>query len=244
MGKRLLRLVLSLAGALALHLGGVARAQDGPAQSGPDVNDQYRCEANWTRCAYFRCPPGEVCTRTSDWETRDYSRGVDGDVSARDQFSTGEPAAAPSFDRRYERSDASGQAYDRRYDQRSDAGGYDERYSGRRGEGYDEDGYDVRRDEGGVNDYARNGGSPRAMSAPTGEDEDQNTDPRDEPGYSYQRAPSGPPARQDRRPEWRCADDGYRCAYFRCDADGDDCHRISGWASRADIDRRPDWDGW
>jgi len=253
MAKRPFLMILSLAGALELGaLGGAVQAQDDAARSGAGVDDQYRCEANWTRCAYFRCPPGRACARTSDWETRDYSRGVDGDAPAHDQFSTGDPAAAPGFDRRYDRSDATGQAYDRRHDQGADAGGYDERYDGRQGEGYDEDGYDRRRDQGGVNDYARNGGyagtvpgqAGPAETAPPGDDQDQDAAADDAPSYRYQHAPTETQAWQNRRTDWRCTEYGNRCAYFRCDSDGENCRRISGWSSRADADRRPDWDGW
>jgi hypothetical protein len=31
---------------------------------------------------------------------------------------------------------------------------------------------------------------------------------------------------------WRCDREADRCAWFRCEADGDDCRRISGWQQR------------
>ncbi|MBS0409391.1 MAG: hypothetical protein JSR86_05710 [Proteobacteria bacterium] len=247
---------ISLAGALCLAFAaGAARAQvDAPIGSGPTpggYGDQYRCDRTGTRCATFRCDPGQACARTGDWEPRDYSRGVDGDAPAYDNFTTGDPAASTSFDRRYDRSDASGQGYDRRFDAQPGSGGYDERYTRRQGQGYDEDGYDFRRDPGGVNDYARNSTpptyaptTPPADETATTDDGDRDGAVNDRPGYSYERAPSWSEAERTGGPEWRCTDGGLRCAYFRCDDDGEDCHRISGWSSRADADRRPDYDGW
>lgn len=251
---RTLLACVSLAGVLCLTLSaGPAGAQSDPSQPDSSYGDQYRCDRSGTRCATFRCDPGSACGRTSAWEPRDYSRGVDGDAPPYDSFTTGDPAAAASFDRRRDTDGETGQGYDRRYDSRPGSGGYDERYVQRRGEGYDEDGYDFRRDQGGVNDYARSGAiavspgrpsSPDEVASSDGEDEDQDAAAGDGPGYSYQHAPPRSEAWQDRRPDWRCTDDGRRCAYFRCDPEGETCRRISGWASRADADRRPDWDGW
>ncbi|HEX7759874.1 MAG TPA: hypothetical protein VF459_10245 [Caulobacteraceae bacterium] len=171
MTSRLARLMIAVVFALAsLAMAPVAaHAQSG---SDPDSGDQYRCDTSGAHCAYYHCDPsGQSCQRSSDWSTRDYSRGVDGALPYDD---------GPS------------------YDQRSDA------------DGYARDGDQDR------NDY--DGGANNAG------DEARND--------------------QDDSAQYRCTDDNQRCAYFRCDPDGDNCHRVSGWSSRADADRRPDDNGW
>jgi hypothetical protein len=211
-----------------------ARAQDDNASG---QTDQYRCDPTGSRCATYRCDPaGEGCQRIGDWETRDYSRGVDGDVSS-------------SYDRRYEAPPAPAQSYDRRYDQRSDAGGYDPRY--------DDQGGAYQPDQGattgyGSNGYDRNGYASnwrdQAAPPPPQPDERQDQQPdADDQDYASNQAPSTAPSYHYTgrgAAEYRCTDDGYRCAYFRCDPDGEDCHRVSAWSSRADMDRRPDDNGW
>ncbi len=78
------------------------------------------------------------------------------------------------------------------------------------------------------------------VDADDGDDQERADQGRD---YAANAPPPPQPAyRYSGQAQYRC--DGYRCAYFRCDPAGDDCHRISGWTSRADADRRPDYDGW
>ncbi len=150
------------------------------------VGDQYRCDDSRTRCAYYRCDPsGRGCERSSDWQLRDYNRGVDGDAPRED-----ERADADRNDNDAQRYGAYGNGSD------SDRGGSDQ-----------------------GDDYARNGQDQGAPPPPT-------------------------TARRGDGAEYRCTDDGQRCAYYRCDPDGENCHRISGWSSRADSNRRPDYNGW
>ena len=63
-------------------------------------------------------------------------------------------------------------------------------------------------------------------------------------GRSDQQAADQQDAEQQGGDQYRCDDSRTRCAYFRCDTDGANCHRISGWSSRADSNRRPDDNGW
>lgn len=86
--------------------------------------------------------------------------------------------------------------------------------------------------------YGQYGYSQPPVNPPAdADDDDQGRD------YAANAAPQPKPAyRYSGEAQYRC--EGYRCAYFRCDPAGDDCHRISGWTSRADADRRPDYDGW
>ena len=142
MVKQPLLAFMLLAGALCLALAaGPTCAQDNVSQSsGQDpgeFGDQYLCDSTGARCVTFRCAPRQTCARTSGWELRDYSRGVDGEAPAYDNFTTADPAASASFDRRYDRSAASRQEYDRRYDAPSASECYDARHMHRQGEGYD-----------------------------------------------------------------------------------------------------------
>jgi len=111
----------------------------------------------------------------------------------------------------------------------ANAYGYSQDY----GQGYRQQGY------GQQNGYGDTRSQP-PVNPPAdaqGDDEDQGQD------YADNRPPQ-PSYRYSGQAQYRCVDDGYRCAYFRCDPQGDDCHRISAWSSRADADRRPDDDGW
>ncbi|MGA0603741.1 hypothetical protein ACO2Q3_23745 [Caulobacter sp. KR2-114] len=251
----------------------LVRAQDVGAQPPSVQSDQeYRCEPGVARCAYFQCDQnGESCQRTSEWETRDYSRGVDGD------------APTGGYDRRYD-GQAGAPGYDRRYDQPPQAGGYDRRYDSSDGEdgyaaaggqdqvgasaptapgagyggggygggGYSGDNYANAYGQGnggqdpyGQQSYGQGADGQSGYRPPVNPPADAEDDDEDQgQDYAANRPEPRPAYRYSGQAQYRCVDDGARCAYFRCDASGGDCHRISSWSSRADADRRPDYDGW
>ncbi len=168
-----------------------ADQQDAEQQDAEQQGDQYRCDDSRTRCAYYRCDPsGRSCERSSDWQVRDYNRGVDGDAPREDG-----------------RADA-----DRNVNDAQRYGAY--------GNGSDND----RSGSDQSDHYARN--------------------EQDQSGQDQAGPPPPNAARREDGAEYRCTDDGQRCAYYRCDSDGENCHRISGWSSRADSNRRPDYNGW
>lgn len=115
---------------------------------------------------------------------------------------------------------------------------------------YDRPGtYDQRRGDQNADNDRRDGDDADDRTA---SDYARNDQSRYQQGDGYQ-SPPADQGRSDRdratpayhaSAQYRCTDDGDRCAYFRCDTDGDNCHRVSGWSSRADADRRPDYNGW